>query len=421
MRKKKKKSDDEKKKDNKKRDFPILGKFSMFKKFPLIKRSNTYNVYRTNDMNTNFLINYDDKNGEHEKGDKADDTSSSYNNNNINNMQNSSRMIEQLKTENEENKRNILNRFKDKLQLIDKNNKLVYMPFYLTESFLNLIPHYNLNKSFMNSFCFFQNYFFENNQYKIIKRENSIIYNNIITINDKKDFFYGNNINGNNKTEVNISFCIYQLIILCNIMEIFEKFEGYLNNLIIKWCYTDLIIILIRDMLSLNCNKKIYFLYKIFEDGNISFKNLKKLLLYLDITYDDKILKILYSVLYDQTDNLYNKMKKIIKMYDIKNHKNTKFINYITSTIIYLNNLFQYFNKSNHIFTWDFFMNHFQNTFGFAFAFNIYSNKNTKYLLSFGGVSTQVFTNYDKVPQNGTYNIIFEIFVDSISNIIFQV
>ncbi|KNC37351.1 hypothetical protein PFLG_02455, partial [Plasmodium falciparum RAJ116] len=284
------------------------------------------------------------------------------------------------------------------------------MPFYLTESFLNLIPHYNLNKSFMNSFCFFQNYFFENNQYKIIKRENSIIYNNIITINDKKDFFYGNNINGNNKTEVNISFCIYQLIILCNIMEIFEKFEGYLNNLIIKWCYTDLIIILIRDMLSLNCNKKIYFLYKIFEDGNISFKNLKKLLLYLDITYDDKILKILYSVLYDQTDNLYNKMKKIIKMYDIKNHKNTKFINYITSTIIYLNNLFQYFNKSNHIFTWDFFMNHFQNTFGFAFAFNIYSNKNTKYLLSFGGVSTQVFTNYDKVPQNGTYNIIFEIF-----------
>ncbi|CRH03868.1 protein kinase, putative [Plasmodium relictum] len=324
-------------------------------------------------------------------------------------------LLESGNRNDEEKKCIIGGRFNQRIVFIDKNNKLLYVPFYLTEVYLNLIPHYTFNRSFTSSFSFFQNYFFENNKQKTIKRENSIIYNNIITVDNKKDIF---NANSNN-TDINISFCIYQLIILYNVIDILLKFEHYLSTLIIRWTFTDFLLCLVKDMLSLDCNKA-YFIYNHFREGNISYKNLKKLLHFLDISYDEKILKILYSVIYDEKDHINSKMKKVSKMYELKNHKNKKFMNYIIACIVYLNNLFHYFNDSNQIFVWDFFMNNYHHLFGFSFAFNIYSQKNQKLLLSFGGVSTDIFSNSERTPTKATYNIIFEIFIDTISNIIFQ-
>ncbi|GAW82950.1 protein kinase [Plasmodium gonderi] len=376
----------------------------------------------------------------------------------------------------EEKNCSILNRFNQRIMFIEKNNKLLYVPFYLTESYVNTIPYCNYGKNFSSSFCFFQNHFLQNSKQKMVRRENSLLYTTMIKVDNREDLYFyvrctvgektsgctlhnaanadsptktssvadtgrdiimnfdetitsrnsdseDGNIEIGKDTYVNISFCVYQVMNIYNVLNMIQKFEYYLKKITIKWSFTDMLIYIIRDMLSIENDEKTFYIYDRFREGNITYKNLKKLLYFLNISlYDEKILKILYSLIFNKCNNLNKKMNKIRKMYYLKDHKNKKFINYLASTIIYLNNLFHHFNNnSNTIFIWDFFMNKYKQLFGFSFAFNIYSQVDRTILLSIGGISTDVFTNMiHKVPSEATYNFVFEIFVDSISTIIFQ-
>ncbi|VTZ66506.1 protein kinase, putative [Plasmodium chabaudi chabaudi] len=350
----------------------------------------------------------------------------------------------------------ISNRFNKKIELIDKNNKLLYMPIYLSEGYINTLYNFPNNKNMVSSFIFFQNYFIQNNDQKIVKRENSILYTNMIVDNGhnigasqnvKAQVFFKtpkmksvntNSVHENNNissgdicSDVNLFFCVYQLIILYNVLDILHHFERYINKIIVRWSFSNFLFIIIKDMLSIECNDKVYYIYTKMEEGNMSYKGLKKLLHFLDINYNEQILKIMYSLVHVRDNrNIYNtskdsliiKMQKINKMYELKDHKNKSYINYLITNIIFLNNLFYHFNQnSNYIFVWDFFMNKYKEMFNFSFIFNILSyHENDQKLLSFGGVITNAFDNATPTDTKHTYNIFFEIFVDNISKAIFK-
>ncbi|KEG03063.1 serine/threonine protein kinase [Plasmodium vinckei vinckei] len=356
----------------------------------------------------------------------------------------------------------ISNRFNKKIELIDKNNKLLYMPIYLSEGYINTLHNFPNNKNIVSSFIFFQNYFIQNNEQKIVKRENSILYTNMIVDNGhtigasqnvKAQVFFkdpkmkgvnnntneneeNNNMNNNISSgdicsDINIFFCIYQLIILYNVLDILQHFERYINKIIVRWSFSNFLFIIIKDMLSIECNDKVYYIYTKMEEGNMSYKDLKNLLRFLDINYNEQILKIMYSLIHVRDnrnihniskDSLLIKMEKINKMYELKDHKNKSYINYLITNIIFLNNLLYHFNKnSNYIFVWDFFTNKYKEIFNFSFIFNILSyHENEQKLLSFGGVITNAFDNVNLVDTKHVYNILFEIFVDNISKTIFK-
>lgn len=255
----------------------------------------------------------------------------------------------------------------------------------------------------------------------------------IKNVNLNNNIYQNNNVNcGDICSEINIFFCVYQLIILYNVLDILQHFERYINKIIVKWSFSNFLFIIIKDMFSIECNDKVYYIYTKLEEGNMSFKNFKKLFYFLDINYNEKILKIMYSLVQARNnrnshnlskDTLLSKMQKINKMYELKNHKNKSYINYLITNIIFLNNLFHHFNQnSNHIFIWDFFMNKYKHMFNFSFVFNIlYFNENYEKLLSLGGVITNEFDNINTINTKKFYNISFEIFVDNISTIIFKV
>ncbi|SCP06145.1 protein kinase, putative [Plasmodium ovale] len=343
-----------------------------------------------------------------------------------------------IETENKIEKKgdcSILSRFNERVILIDKNNKLLYLPFYLTEGYVNMIPHLTSgSKNFASSFSFFQNHFTENNKQKIIRRENSILYSTAITVDGSGSSGIIRGVRGND--EVNTAFCIYQLIIVHSVLDMFHHFVPYLKNLIVRWSHTDFVLNVIRDMLSLDCEEKTHYIYHRLREGNMSYKNLKKLLYFLDVNYDEQVLKIFHSLTCvggdDKEgdhgksgsgcgrDKLAREMQKVREMYELKNHQNRSYMNRLIDNILYLDILFHHFNSSKYLFEWEYFTNKYKQMFDFSFVFNISSEIKPQNVLSFGGVSANVLSNGDPSQDKDTYNITFEVFVDSIARIILQ-
>ncbi|ANQ08970.1 Serine/threonine protein kinase [Plasmodium coatneyi] len=368
------------------------------------------------------------------------------------------------KTEEEKNYP-VLNRSNQRIVFIDKNNKLLYVPFYLTESYMNAIPHSTQGKNFSSSFFFSQNHFLQRGrQEEMVRRENSVLYSSVVRVDSRGDLHFGastvggarkvsgtrkvnsaNHVNNTGdatsyahrsnrgseseggdpatvqETDVNLSFCVYQLMTLHNVLSILHRFEHYLGKLTIKWSCTHMLMQIIRDVLFIDEDEKARFILTQLRQPNIKYKHFKKLLYFLNLTYDDRVLKILYSIVVDTSDNLKQKMHKVKKMYFMLDHQNKNAISYLASTVIYLESLFEHFNTSKNTFLWDFFMSEYEQVFSFSFAFAVYPDVDRTALLSIGGVSTDAFSHSaERPPNEATYNFVYEIFVDTISALILQ-
>ncbi|CAA9989212.1 protein kinase, putative [Plasmodium knowlesi strain H] len=366
----------------------------------------------------------------------------------------------ETKKETEEEKNfPVLNRSNKRIVFIDKNNKLLYVPFYLTESYMNAFPQGTQGKSFSSSFFFSQNHFLQRSrQEEMVRRENSVLYSSVVRVDSQGDLHFraspvssarkDSNVNhvhntGDSapyphrsnhssesedgdpapvqETHVNLSFCVYQLITLHNVLSILHRFEHYLGNFTIKWSYTHMLMQIIRDVLFIDDDERAQFILTQLRQANIKYKNFKKLLYFLNLTYDDRILKKLYSIVVDKSDNLKQKMHKVKKMYFMLDHQNKNAISYLVSTVIYLERLFEHFNRSKYTFLWDFFLGEYEQVFLFSFAFAIYPDVDRTCLLSIGGVSTDAFSHStERPPSEVTYNFVYEIFVDTISALILQ-
>ncbi|KJP86160.1 serine/threonine protein kinase [Plasmodium fragile] len=369
----------------------------------------------------------------------------------------------QKKTEGEKNGP-ILNRSKKRIVFIDKNNKLLYVPFYLTESYMSAIAHGTQGKNFSSSFFLSQNHFLQSGRQEIVRRENSVLYSSVVRVDNRGDLHFGvstvggtrkgsgarkrssaNRVNNTceaapdahcsnhgseseggdpapgHETHINLSFCVYQLMTLHNVLSILHRFEHYMGKLTIKWSCTHMVMQIIRDILFIDQDETARFILTQLRQPNIKYKHLKKLLYFLNITYDDRVLKKLFSVVVDTSDNLKQKMHKVIKMYFILDHRHKNSISYLASTIIYMDSLFEHFNTCKNTFVWDLFMNEYEQVFLFSFSFAIYPEVDQAALLSMGGVSTEAFSlSSERPPSEATYNFVYEIFVDTISALILQ-